>query len=1090
MSVARFGVDRPVPANLLMVVLLIGGLIAGASLRREFFPETDPDQARITLTFPGASPEEVETALALKVEEALRDLDEVDKIVSTLAEGGGGIVAEFREDVAPNAALDEVERAVDALEDLPERAEKIQVELTEPRMPVIRLAVYGPVTERARKRAIRAVRDDLRQLPEMGELTIDGTRPYQIRVDVAQAAMLKHGLGIQTISDRIGTWMEDVPGGTLRGDTSNVKFRTLGMDEQASEIEQIPLTATPQGQSVKVGDVASVSDGFDDQELFTRVAGDPAAMLTVYKIGEQDIVEMANMVQAYVRGRRGEPFQGNLLAELAAGGRIDALKAVLPNDAVQQLNALCTTPPLKAYRLGRFNSAPIPAGASVAALSNLARFVQGRLELLIRNALQGAALVFATLLLFLNWRVALWVGAGLTTALFGTVLIMWALDITLNLLTMFGLIVVLGLLVDDAIVVAENVQARYEAGEAPLTAAVNGAQQVMWPVVATVLTSIVAFIPLTFIKGRIGDLLGALPLVVACALGMSLVESMLILPSHIGHTLRRRARATTTRFSAWFRRVEHHRDHLIMHRALPFYTKGLKGVLRFRYIAVIASIALLAVSTTVITSGHLTFTFLPSADAETVVVELRMPVGTPVARTDKMARRIDTAARAQPEVQSVTTMVGTRQDVETGESEASASHLAQLFIELEPVQGRDRTSTEVIDSIRSRIQPYTNQLDRLNFREITGGPGGPDISIEIRGDDTRRLRQTAAAVKSRLNNFAGVYEISDDEDRGQLEIQVYLKPAAAALGLSHENVATQVRGYLFGLDAHTFAANEEDIDVRVRAEKTLRRNLARLEAAWIVTPTGNALPLHEVARLKQSTGYATIKRIDGQRAITVTADTVAGVSPESITPRLNLDQIRRNHPGTTLTFAGRQERMSEAFASLPYGMLAALAMVYVILAWLFNSYGQPLVVMLVIPFAVIGVTWGHLLLGFDLTFLSIIGFVALSGIVVNDSLILVSFYNMQRAADWSVYESLIHAGRARLRPILLTTITTVLGLTPLMLEQSFQARFLIPMAIAVAFGLLSATVLILLVLPCFLLIFEDVKKAAHLLWFGTSRPRQ
>jgi multidrug efflux pump subunit AcrB len=524
-----------------------------------------------------------------------------------------------------------------------------------------------------------------------------------------------------------------------------------------------------------------------------------------------------------------------------------------------------------------------------------------------------------------------------------------------------------------------------------------------------------------------------------------------------------------------------------MHRLVPLYTVALKAALRLRYLAVAIATAVLVISGAVIASGHLPFTFLPSSDAETVVVEMRMPVGTPLGKTDRMAQRLERAAQARAEVETVTTMVGTRSDVETGQSETTASHLAQMFIELVSIEQRDRTSAEVIDAIRGALQDQMSRIDRLNFREMSGGPGGPDISVEIRGPETQALRQAAADLKQQLARFEGVFEISDDEDRGQLELQVRPKPNAAALGFTQENIATQLRGYLFGLEAHTFAADEEDIDVRVRADAPMRHNLARVEHAWLVSPAGRPVPVKEVAAITQTSGYATIKRIDGQRAITVTADTVAGLSPESIVPQLELDRIRQAHPSVTMRYGGRQERQAEAFASLPWGMLAALAMVYVILAWLFNSYLQPFTVMLVIPFALIGVTWGHWLLGFDLTFLSVIGFVALTGIVVNDSLILVSFYNMQRAADWSVYESLIHAGRARLRPILLTTITTVLGLTPLMLEQSFQARFLIPMAIAVAFGLLSATVLILLVLPCFLLIFEDLKEAAHWLWFGAPR---
>ncbi|MFW6060138.1 MAG: efflux RND transporter permease subunit [Phycisphaeraceae bacterium] len=1087
MSIARFGVNKPVVVNLLMLTLLIGGIVMGLALRREMFPETTPEQALITMPYPGASPEEVETSLALKVEDALADLDEVEEIRSTLAEGGGGVTVEFREGVDPDAALDEVERAIDALQDLPRDAEEIEVELFEPRLPVIRLALFGDLDERTMKRGIRALRDELRRLPGMGEITIDGVRDYEVRVDVPQAAMLEHGLSITDISERIGAWMQDVPGGTVQGSSGNVKVRTLGVEERAAQIEQIPLRADTEGRVVRVGDVAQVREGFVDEQIVNRFNGQPAAVMTVFKVGDQDIVSMAHMVRAYVDARNGEPFSDGMLAEWVASGRIDLLRNVLPDGPVDMLENVLTNDALRAYQLGQDSNVPLPDAASLQTMSNLARFVEGRLDLLIRNASYGAMLVFATLLLFLNWRVATWVGIGLATALFGTVLVMWALDITLNLLTTFGLIVVLGLLVDDAIVVAENVQARHDRGEPALEAAVTGTEQVQWPVVATVLTSIVAFLPLTFIRGQIGDLLGALPAVVACALGMSLVEALLILPSHMGHTLRKRDQSHPTQVISRVRRIERFRDHLVLDRLVPAYAWLLRILLRHRYVTVAGIAAVWMISLGVVLGGHLTFNFLPGEDAETIVVDVRMPIGTPIEQTQRIAERIERAASAQPESRGVATVVGQRSNIESGQAEAASPHLAQMFIELQNIEQRERTSMEVIAAIRDELEGELTGIDRLSFTEITGGPGGPDISIELRGRDVDELQRAANDLKRQLVGFEGVHDIADDNDLGQLELQVALTPAGAAQGFTREMVATQLRGYVFGLDAHTYAAEEEDIDVRVRADEPTRRSLHRVQHAWVVNPAGQFVPLSEIATVQQSTGYSTITRIDRQRAVTVTADTAPGVSPETIAPRLDLDQIERDHPTVTVAPAGRQERLAEAFASLPWGMLAALAMIYVILAWLFGSYVQPIVVMLVIPFATIGVVWGHVLMGFDLTFLSIIGFVALSGIVVNDSLILIDFYNAERAQGRDIVEGLIQAGRARLRPILLTTITTVSGLLPLMLEQSFQARFLIPMAIAVAFGLLAATVLILIMLPCAMLIFDDVRRGTYFLWHGEPR---
>ncbi len=780
---------------------------------------------------------------------------------------------------------------------------------------------------------------------------------------------------------------------------------------------------------------------------------------------------MAKSVRSYVRGRQGLPFDGHALEIRFGSDRYVA------------------------YQLGQNSPTPLPTGVSIAPTSDLARFVEGRLDLLLRNAGYGAILVFATLLVFLNWRVAFWVGVGLLTAIFGTLVLMSAMDVTLNLLTMFGLIVVLGLLVDDAIVVSENIQARHDRGEPSFEAAVGGTDQVSWPVVATVLTSVVAFLPLTFIKGQIGDLLGALPIVVACALLMSLIESLLILPSHMAHSLVHRDKALADqrkphRLAKAIKRFEEKRDHLLFDRLVPAYAKVLAFSLRNRYLAVVATFAIFIGTMSLFAGGRVNFEFLPKNDAETLVVDLRMPIGTPIEATNAAVEAVERAAFSQAEVQSVGSVVGQRANIDTGQSDGAATHVAQMFIELYYVELRERESSKVIESIRAELEGKLDAVDRIGFSEISGGPAGPGITVRVRGKDGRQIEQAVAELKTLLSGFAGVVDIADDNDLGQAEQRIIPRAAdIRSVGLTPADVALQVRGFLFGIDAHTYAAQQEDIDVRVRIDEATRRDLGAIEDAWLVTPTGALVPLSEVADIEQATTYATIKRVDRQRSVTVTADTIPSVSPEDVTSAINLDQLRAKYPNLTIAYAGRQEQMGDAFGSLPLGMGAACLMIYVILAWLFSSYFQPITVMLIIPFSLIGVVWGHLMLGYNLTFLSLIGTVALSGIVVNDSLILVEFYNHERERGVGVFESLIAAGRARLRPILLTTITTVLGLTPLILEQSFQAKFLIPMGISIAAGLLSATVLILLVLPCWILIFDDIRRGAYYLWHGRAKEK-
>ena len=1098
-GLAEFGVRKPVVVNLLMAALIIGGLVSSTLLRKQFFPETEPDTVSISLPYPGASPEEVEDSLAIKVEDALRGIDEIDKITTTVAEGGGGITVKFKEGIDVDAAMEDVDREIDALQDLPEEAEEITSQLIEPRLPVIRVVLAGIEDRVSMKQAVRAVRDDLRSLPDMGEILVGGTRDYEISIDVDSVAMLEHGLSLPRISQTVREWMTEIPGGTIKHSTGNVQLRTLGVEETEQAIKDIPLTADNDGAVVTVGTVARVNSGFVDTDLEGRFNNQPATSLTIFKTGDQDIVEMAQMVRAYVKGRKGEPYSLSVVERLT-----QFATARQPGGPKKSNNQL-------AWEIGAKAQRPLPSGSEIHASTDLARFVEGRLDLLTKNAIYGSMLVFLTLLVFLNWRAAMWVGIGLTTAISGTLILMAGFDITLNLLTMFGLIVVLGLLVDDAIVVSENIQAHHDQSkQSPTRSAISGTNEVFWPVVATVMTSIVAFLPLTFIKGQIGTLLGALPMVVACALAMSLIESLLILPSHMGHSLARRDAAKPNRLSNKLKQYETWRDKMLNQKVIPAFGNIQSKLLRVRYLTLAGAISLLIISVGMVAGERLAFNFMPSDDAESFVIDVRMPIGTPIDATRDVVQRIESVVLKEPEVKSIESLIGASNDLETGSSNAPASHIAQIFVELKPVEQRDRTSPQVTSAIRKQLQGRIDDVERISYTQQSGGPGGPDVNIRLTSNNSADLAAATSEVKKLLMTYDQLYDVADDSNLGQSERKVRVFPDAAMLGMNNNEINRQLRGFLFGLEAHTFADREEDIDVRVRLDKSTRGSLTQVQNAWLVGPNGEPLPMREMVSIEDSSAYASINRVDRKRAVTVTAAADVEASPEQIVAELRqppkdkngkvllgpdgnpqpsrLDQIAAKYPGMEIGFSGRQEQMADAFASLPYGFAAALLMIYVILAWLFQSYFQPVLVMLVVPFATIGLIWGHLIMGYDLTFLSLIGFVALSGIVVNDSLILVQFFNMKRSEGMDVYEALVSAGKGRFRAIMLTTITTVLGLTPLILESSFQAKFLIPMAISIAGGLISATLMILVVLPCIMMVFDDAKRMTYYLWNGQERP--
>lgn len=1083
MSLAAFGVRKPVVANLVMFAIIGAGVVFGLSLRREFFPESEARQVNILAPYPGAAPDEVEQTLAIKIEDAVADLDDVKELTSQVSEGVASVTIEFRDGIDIDEKLFEIKREMDALQDLPEESERIVVDKFEPNLPVCVLSIYGEADERTLKNAIREIRDDLERLPGMGDIVLSGVRNDEVTVEVPEHALLKYGLSLPDISDAISQAMRELPAGSVRSSTLNTAIRTVGVEDRIEEIRNIIIKAGD-GQALRLADIATVTSGFSDVDLYTRLNGQPSVSLTVFKVGKQDAVEMADMVKAYKLGRevaagRAEPITYTPLEYLR-------LKMRRPGD---------TTPPsprIEAYELGLSRTTPPPG--ELAITTDLARFIVGRLDLLTRNALAGGVLVLLVLVLLLNLRVAFWTAVGLGVSLLGTLAAMSLFGYTLNLLTMFGLIIVVGLLVDDAIVVAENITRRFEEGDDPDTAAVDGTNQVNWPVVATIITTICAFLPLALIEGQIGDLLGALPAVVAFALIVSLVEALFILPVHMAHSLHKHGRHTDGKDQSALNKAEavadRYRTKFFNGLLIPLYTGTIRILLRARYLTVIAALGTLILSIGLVAGGVVQATFLESSDAETINIELQMPIGTPATQTDAIVRRIETAAVAQEEVSAVFAQVGAVNSIDGGSEGSQQSHVAQVILELKPVEQRDRSSQEVINAVREGIGELAG-VKSLRIEELAGGPGGPPITLTVVGSDPERMAPVVSQIKGMLAQYEGVRDISDNSDSGRRELQITLKDAGRELGFTQTFLGRQIRGAIFGLEAYTFAGTREDVDVRVMLPEESRRSLETLENLHVFTPSGTPVPLSEIAELRETEGYATIRRLDRQRAISVTAEANrAIVNPETLIADLRpqLAELQRANPGITILERGRQQDNAESLASLPVGMLVATGLIYFTLAWLFGSYTQPFIVLSAVPFAAIGMILGHYVLGFTMTILSFIGFIALSGIVVNDSLIYMSFFNRLRDAGAHIEDACVETGRARLRAILLTTVTTVLGLLPLLLEQSFQARFLIPMAITIAGGLLSATLIILVVLPCLLMIFDDIKRTIRWAWSGGATP--
>ena len=1094
MSLALFGVKRPVVANLVMFAIIGAGLVFGAGLTREFFPETTPSQVIVAAPYPGASPDEVEDALAVKIEDALTDLDGVDEITTTVREGSASVLIEFEEGVNIDTAVADVKREIDGLQDLPDAADRITVAKLEPNLPAIAMSLYGDADERTMKAFILNVRDDLESIPGMGDISLSGIRTDEITVEVRPEALLEHRLSVTQVADRISAAMVEQPGGTVRTNTSTIAIRSIGVDERAEEIRDIVVKATPGGESLRLSEIATVTPGFVDQPRRVRLNGKPAVSATVFKVGDDDIIQMAEMVKAYVEGRNGRDFELRGVGERLAFARMKG-----ENDGEEPDDLGGVSVRAQAWQVGYDQFLQAPPPGTFETTTDLARIVVGRLDLLTRNAMYGGLLVFGILLVLLNWRVSFWVAVGLIVSLLGTLAVMQFTGVTLNLLTMFGLIIVIGILVDDAIVVAENITARHEQGEPALVAAVHGTDQVAWPVVSTVLTTIFAFLPLALLEGRIGDFMVWLPVVVACALIVSLIETLYILPTHMAHSLRaidREHEHGKGLISRLETRMHRFREWFFGDLVVPAYTRLMRHTIRFRYVSVAIAIAIVVGSLGLVAGGQLEFIFFESEDAETVDITLEMPIGTSLDRTDQIVRRIETIVTpvfqgeelvsGMPEVVSAYALAGAMTDINGEGNDAASTHLGQVILELSPIEQRDRTSETIIQEIRDQLGVVPG-LKSLRMQGISGGPGGVALSYTVTGDSVEQLETAVQRLQDRMASIDGVVDISNDADKGQRELQLELRDSARELGLTRADLGRQLQGTVFGLEAFTFAGDREDVDVRVMMPPEVRRSLAELESLYVFTPSGTPVPLGEVAAISESSSFATIRRLDGERAVTVSADVNRGVvNPEEVGRALQpfFEELTSDVHGVSIVERGRQQDVSDGFSTLPLGMAVAAGLIYVTLAWLFGSFTQPLVVMSAIPFATIGMIWGHLLMGYSLTFLSLIGFVALSGIVVNDSLIFMQFFNEQRRAGMSAYDAAFAAGKARVRAIVLTTVTTVCGLLPLMLEQSFQARFLIPMAITIAAGLISATVVILLVLPCLLVILDDAVHAFRVLWHG------
>lgn len=1122
MSLSKFSVENPVLVNMLMIVTMVAGAGFALTLVREMFPESRPNQISVMAIYPATQPEELERAVTIKVEEAVRDVDGIEKVDSTVSEGLSRTTLtlyNWVQDV--DVVLQEVKNEVDALQDLPDDLEKITVTKVEPTLPVIMVSVYGEGTERALKQAAREIKDDLLELPGVSDVQVSGTRDDEISIEIDPDRLLEYNLTFEEVAVAIRQTNLDVSGGNLKGDRSQVAVRTIGEERTGKELEDIEVRALSDGRVIRLRDVATVKDGFVDSDITSFWNAKRSATLTIQKTADQDAIQISTLVKAYVAGKQGLPF--SLVDEEKQG----MLGRFLPS-LVPLTNQIAGRPdPLKVYEESRDN--PFRHQFQVQAHNDLARFVEGRLDLMLRNGKSGLVLVIVSLVLFLNWRVAMWTAIGLPISFLGTFIVMALMGVSFNLLSMFGLIIVLGIIVDDAIVIGENIYRRVEEGMPARQAAILGAQEVQWPVLTAVSTTIAAFVPLMFIRGQIGDFFRQLPLVVIAALSVSLLEALIILPAHLRHLpspherRKRKVSGLLGKIARFFDQAQQ----LLMGRLMAAYSGILRLALRWRYVSLAIAIALCMSSlglflgkvpegpavadaeatpsdTHVATDSSdetasqqpqfvpgnvVKWEFIQKMDSESMFAQIELPVGSTADAVEEKLKQISERAVGIPEVEGVQMDVGVTMDLggSGGMGFEVAPHLGQIWIELMESDERERKGMRSSQAVLAELREVSENMTGVNslkWQEMNGGPGGMDIEIRISGKDMEQLQQVVEEFKSHLSTYAGVVDLADNFDEGKRELQLQLIDAARPTGLTRASLGMHVRAATFGAEARRVTRNREDVKIMVRYPEEFREDVYNIEDMWLPGPTGpdgqrKWMPLREIAEINETRGFTQINRSQQRRAITVSGDIDTNIAaPSDIIAKVKADfvpQLERKYPGIRVEFLGSSEEQAKSFGSLQLAFPVALLMIYMMLAALFKSYFQPLVVMAAIPFGIQGAIVGHWVTDNPMTILSFIGLIALTGIVVNDSLVLVDFINRRIRAGMSEFDASVDGATLRLRPILLTTLTTSAGLTPMMFETSFQAKFLIPMAVTLTFGLIFATVLTLLIVPVLNMIFFDVR---------------
>ncbi|MEQ9824412.1 MAG: efflux RND transporter permease subunit [Puniceicoccaceae bacterium] len=1028
-----------VAANLLMLVVAVAGVVSLMTVKRELFPQFSLDMITVSVPYLGASPEEMEEAVIVRIEEAIQGLDGIKQVRSTAVENMGSVVIEVRRGYNLAKVKEQVKTRVDAISTFPEQTERPIVDEVLLNRDTIWVSLYGDTDERALKEMAVRLRDELVEISGISQVEVQGVRDYEISIEVSEHRLRSHGLTFDEVVNAVRGESLDLPGGTLRTRAGEISVRTKEQDYRGVEFERIVLRQHPDGGRLLLEDVATVRDGFVDQPILNRFNGKPCAFVLVQEVGDENPLEISAKVYEYV-------------------------------DEVRE----------------RW----VPEGIEIVAWGDGSFYLQDRLDLLINNGLIGFVLVFLSLALFLRPSLAVFVSIGIPVSFLGTFAIAPFIGVSINLISLFAFILVLGIVVDDAIVVGESVFSEYQQSEPGVDAAIRGTHRVSTPVTFAVLTTMVAFLPVFFLPGLMGKFFVMIPAVVIPTLAFSLIQSKLVLPYHL--TLcrvgDRSGRSHLNVFSRFQRAFSDRLEHFIHNRYAPFAQR----MIHFRYLVFAGFVAMLLLSIGLVGAGWVRSVWFPNVPSDFIMVDLEMAPGTNIEQTNATVEIIENTllevAKAEQErtgfnpVQHYGTMVGYA--VSTGGPSVgtynSGSHLASIVVEMGKSELRDSSAFQVSTLWRDQIGTLPG-VRRLVFHASASGPTGLPIDIRLTGRDFGQLKAASLAIQERLKQYDGIFDIRDTYAEGKQEVKVYARENARALGVTAASLGSQVRSAFYGAEAQRIQRGKHDVRVMVRLPENERQSLGSLQQMRIRTGDGREIPIAEVAELEYGFGYPTISRVDRKRVIQIQADADKDVANlTDINAELYetvLPELLRDYPGVVSVKDGEAKDQAEVIPVLMAGAILVLVAIYALIAVPFKSYLQPLIVILVVPFGVGGAIAGHFLTGQELSVLSFLGIIALTGVVVNDSLVLVDCVNqLIREQGMPMHEAVWRGAVTRFRPILLTSVTTFVGLIPILLERSLQAQFLIPMATSLSFGVLFATFITLMLVPCSYLILEDIQR--------------